>query len=271
MSKRHFSPTKTGSSNEDRNSLKHCISDTNLNKLKSEIKPLRPASPHMTRSQEDLTATLDVPPSARHCVAPKNNSSSYSKNGQSSKNTSGRRKENNEELSKSLFFVPLEESDWVTFDDNDMDSLTNSTTVGNSKVTRQVRSSETSPTTSRRTTTTTTSKLLPGSKHKLEFLNPSGIKAITSNANMRSPELSGKRNRKGLGKGRDRSKSALPPGVIVGGSGVGGVAGKKSSQWVSRYRPGVAVPIPGETARESIMQSELRHRENEFCSPVQIR
>ncbi len=41
--------------------------------------------------------------------------------------------------------------------------------------------------------------------------------------------------------------------------------------WVSRYRPGLPVSVQGESARESIMQSELRHREKEFCDPMDIR
>ena len=45
----------------------------------------------------------------------------------------------------------------------------------------------------------------------------------------------------------------------------------KKSKWVSRYRPGVPIALPGESARESIMQAELRHREEEFCNPKQLR
>ena len=46
---------------------------------------------------------------------------------------------------------------------------------------------------------------------------------------------------------------------------------RKKSKWVSRYRPGVPIPLPGESARESIMQAELRHKEDEFCCPRQLR
>ena len=143
--------------------------------------------------------------------------------------------------SKSLFFVKLDDWDEVYTEEGGS---------GFSKV----RSTETSPSQERKGTSRY------GSKHKLEFLNPSGIKAITSKANSRSPDL--RLNRKGLSRSRDRSKSA----AVVQGHAVG-----KRSQWVSRYRPGVAVPIQGETARESIMQSELRHREKEFCSQLKIR
>lgn len=63
------------------------------------------------------------------------------------------------------------------------------------------------------------------------------------------------------GSARARSKSR-PPLPGYGGSSKG---------WVSRYRPGLPVPIPRETARESIMQAKLRQKESEFCDPMEIR
>lgn len=221
-------------------SMKHCISDTNLNKLKQEYSPMPLGgpieSPLMTRSQEDLTATTGEP-SPRHCVA---------KSPHASPSIDRKQQDDKDQLSRSLFFVKLEENDWVNLGDN----FVMSDVPG-----RDVRSQDSSPTQNKR------GVLRHGSKHKLEFLNPSGIKAVTNKVNMRSPELSGRHNRKGLNRSRERSKSAaIPPLQNI-----------KSSQWVNRYRPGVAVPIPGETARESIMQSELRHREKEFCIPVQLR
>ena len=221
--------------------LKHCISDTNLNKLKQEYKPMPMGSnleTLITRSEEDLTATTSEVPSPRHCVAKQTHATKH-------RHANAKKEKEPEELSKSLFFVKLEENDWVNVG-GDLKTSDMSMSV------REVRSTETSPTLGQR------SKF--GSKHKLEFLNPSGIKAITSKANMRSPELSGRNNRKAVGRGRDRSKSA----AVVSALG-------KSSQWVSRYRPGVAVPIQGETPRENIMQSELRHRQKEFCTSVQLR
>lgn len=219
----------------DKRSMKHCISDTNLNKLKQEYSPMPLGgpieSPLMTRSQEDLTATTGEP-SPRHCVAKSNISREH--------------QDDKDQLSRSLFFVKLEENDWVNLGDN---------FVIPDVPGQDIRSQDSSPTQNRK------GGLRHGSKHKLEFLNPSGIRAIASKVNMRSPELSGRHNRKGLNRSRERSKSAaIPPLQNI-----------KSSQWVNRYRPGVAVPIPGETARESIMQSELRHREKEFCLPVQLR
>lgn len=226
--------------------LKHCISDTNLNQLKQEYKPLH-LGDHLesliTRSEEDLTATVGMEESLpRHCVAKPAQQARPSP-----KSATAKKNHTEDNLSKSLFFVKLEDSDWVTLDREDhkrpdLSSL------------RQVRSTETSPTQGRKT------RSKYGAKHKLEFLNPSGIRAITSKVNMHSPELSGRNNRKALAKSRDRSRSA----AVVQALG-------KSSQWVSRYRPGVAVPIQGETPRENIMQSELRHREKEFCTPVQLR
>ena len=221
--------------------LKHCISDTNLTKLKQEYKPAQTSGlmdTLYTRSEEDLTATTvgeELTP--RHCIAAETQHQLRNVTPKASKKHT---QDDDERLSKSLFFVKLD--DWEVFEDS------------NDKPAPQakVRSNETSPTPGRKGT----SKY--GSKHKLEFLNPSGIKPITSKANSRSPDL----RRRGIGRSRDRSKSA----AVMQGQAI-----TKRSQWVSRYRPGVAVPIPGETARESIMQSELRHREKEFCSPVQLR
>ncbi len=219
--------------------LKHGISDTNVHKLEQEFKPLDRTSymeTLMTRSEEDLTATSSEP-SSRHCVA----KTTRDKGGHTPSPKSSKGEADDGRFSKSLFFLKLDENDWVTFE-NEEDTKQLNGNGGPSPSTRHRAAS----------------KL--GSKHKLEFLNPSGIKPITTRVNMHSPELSGKHNRKGvLNRSRDRSKSALPAMM------------EKSSQWVSRYRPGVATPIPGETARESIMQSELRHREKLFCSPVKIR
>ena len=118
------------------------------------------------------------------------------------------------------------------------------------------RSNETSPTARRRGKHSDTNKL------NLDDSNYSTVKCLTSPAGvMRSPELSGKHGRRILNKNRDRSKSAAVPSAVA----------NQKSLWVSRFRPGIPVPVPGETARESIMQSELRHREKEFCSELQIR
>ena len=216
--------------------LKHCISDTNLTKLKQEYKPAQTSGfmdTLYTRSEEDLTATTGGEElSPRHCIAVETQRQLRNVTPKASKKHP--HDDDDERLSKSLFFVKLDDSQ-----DKAAPPV-------------EARSNETSPTQGRKGT----SKY--GSKHKLEFLNPSGIKPITSKANSRSPDL----RRRGLGRSRDRSKSA----AVMQGHAV-----TKRSQWVSRYRPGVAVPIPGETARESIMQSELRHREKEFCSPVQLR
>lgn len=220
--------------------LKHCISDTNLNKLKQEYKPMH-FGDHLetliTRSEEDLTAT-STEPSPRHCVAKPAHNVTH-------QHTDATKELGEDRLSKSLFFVQLDDhSDWV--------SVGNDYKTSNKSI-REVRSTETSPILGRK------DRAKFGSKHKLEFLNPSGIKPITSKASTRSPEISGRHNRRGLSRGRDRSKSAAVPAV------------GRSSKWVSRYRPGVAVPIQGETPRENIMQSELRHREKEFSTPIQLR
>ena len=44
---------------------------------------------------------------------------------------------------------------------------------------------------------------------------------------------------------------------------------RSHSHWVSRYRPGV--PVPMQSARESIVQAELRQKEVEFCTKNTLR
>ena len=106
---------------------------------------------------------------------------------------------------------------------------------------RRTRSTESSPTMDER-------KQIR--KKGLSFLSHSVSKPETNNVNMNSPELSGRK------RGRDRSASKAPP---------------SKAGWVSRFRPGVSVPIPGMSARESIMQAELRQRAKDFCTPIQVR
>lgn len=196
----------------DKRLMKHCISDTNLNKLKQEYTPMPIGgpmeSPLMTRSQEDLTATTGEP-SPRHCVAKSPLAPGYSPR--------MARKQQEDQLSRSLFFFKLEDNDWVNLGDDFKASDIPD---------REVRSRDASPTQQSKR-----GGLRYGTKHKLEFLNPSGIKAIASKANMRSPELSGKHNRK-LNRSRERSKSAaIQPLQSISKS-----ISKSSSQWVNRYK-----------------------------------
>lgn len=44
---------------------------------------------------------------------------------------------------------------------------------------------------------------------------------------------------------------------------------RSSSRWVSRYIPGV--PVPMRNARESIVQAEFRLKEAEFCDKKKLR
>lgn len=107
---------------------------------------------------------------------------------------------------------------------------------------------------------------------RLDFNSLSGSgKPQTSKAGMRNPEMSGSQQRltstssvSSRG-GRRRAGSRIPPLPSFGTT-----KGKKS-KWVSRYRPGVPIALPGESARESFMQAELRRREDEFCNPKQLR
>ena len=107
---------------------------------------------------------------------------------------------------------------------------------------------------------------------RLDFNSLSGSgKPQTSKAGMRNPEMSSSQRLTSTssvssrGGGRRRAGSRIPTLPSFGTT-----KGKKS-KWVSRYRPGVPIALPGESARESIMQAELRHREEEFCNTKQLR
>ena len=89
-------------------------------------------------------------------------------------------------------------------------------------------------------------------KKHFDFLAPSGSKPGVSKVIVNSPELTRRRR----ARSRDRAGSRAPTTL-------------SRNPWVSRYRPGV--PIPTESARESIMQAELRHREKEFCKFRELR
>ncbi len=94
---------------------------------------------------------------------------------------------------------------------------------------------------------------------KLDFLAPSAVKPGMSKVEMKSPDLSSRRR----GKSRDRSGSR--PMVVAHSS----PQLVKKTSWVSRYRPGV--PVPAGSARESIVQAELRRKERDFCIHKEIR
>ena len=106
---------------------------------------------------------------------------------------------------------------------------------------------------------------------RLEFnLSSSSLEPLASKANMRNPELSNRQHQitSSPSRGRRRGGSRAPPPPP---SSSIGTSKSRSSKWVSRYRPGVPIAVSGESARESIMQAELRHREEQFCNPKQLR
>ncbi len=258
-----INPFLTPSAAESHKRMKHGASDTNLHRLQAEVQyvsTMGSVNFYMTRSEEDLTGTgssneVGYP---RHCVAPPTgngmiNGGSTMKGGKHSGSTEDLNGDKEDKLSKSLFFVTLSDSDLASDIPSSSKSVRRNEQPRNfsasMNVVDQQHHSQNNETSNR--TSPSMSK-----RHRLEFLNPSGIKPMTSRVNMRSPEFYRK---KGLSRGRDRSKSAAVP------------THRGKSQWVSRYRPGVPVPIPGGTARESIMQSELRHREKEFCSSIKTR
>ena len=115
--------------------------------------------------------------------------------------------------------------------------------------TRRVRSTDNSPNVHDHRRTLTAADF---QKKHFDFLAPSGSKPGVSKVVFNSPELTRRRR----ARSRDRASSRA-------------AANLSRNQWVSRYRPGV--PIPTESARESIMQAELRHREKEFCTYRELR
>ena len=144
--------------------------------------------------------------------------------------------------------VPLQEVDEICEEDDPLDY----------KVRRVTRSTDTSPTPQRKNTDNHVTQF----RHRLEFLSPSGSVPLPSKVNMDSPELSNRKGRTNI-ELVSRFKSRKRAGTSQ--------LKQHSSQWVSRYRPGVPVAILGESARESIMQAELRQREREFCDPKRLR
>lgn len=107
--------------------------------------------------------------------------------------------------------------------------------------TRRTRSTEGSPVLDQRK--------YPDTFFKRHFLVPSGSKPGVSKINMNSPELASRKKVRG----RSGSKATSVT----------------RSVWVSRYRPGV--PVPMRSARESMVQAELRTKEKEFTLTTQLR
>ena len=235
--------------------IRHCISDSNLLTLESEYRqrPLNQLEPLVTRSEEDLTSVDGQV--ERHCVAGsgydpdlyqppqgeelehsgERDSSDETGNGQSDLD---RRPQQLDTQSLNLANTRPRRLAEVHRANSEEDILDYKN--------RRVRSMDHSPSPGGGG-----SRRLPREQfqQRLGFHSPSGTKALVSRVNMTSPVLSRRR-----ATSRDRSSSKPPP---------------PQSAWVSRYRPGV--PVPSQSARESIVQAELRQREKEFCSSEGIR
>ena len=217
--------------------MRHCTSETNLSSLKKEYQPLRAlgeVEPLVTRSEEDiLSSTAD----SRHCMVDVDSHRHINGDLESPERGTGSQNSIND---------PLDYKN------------------------RRSRSSENSPTLLRKV------PMHQGSvdsafSTRMNFNSmTSSLKPLASKADMSTPELSGRPQRVTISsantRGRRRAGSKAPPPS----SGTTRSRHKKS-RWVSRYRPGVPIAVPGESARESIMQAELRHREEEFCDPKQLR
>ena len=218
--------------------MRHCTSETNLSKLKKEYQPLRAlgeVEPLVTRSEEDI---LSSTAENRHCMADMDSHGHVNGGLESPGRNSGSRDSVND---------PLDYKN------------------------RRSRSSDNSPTTIRKLGQIHQGSVDSTFSTRLNFHSLTGsLKPLVSKADVRAPEMSSSAQRatsaSAGARGRRRAGSRAPPPS----SGTTRSHHKKS-RWVSRYRPGVPIAVPGESARESIMQSELRHREEEFCDPKLLR
>ena len=217
--------------------IRHCTSETNLSKLKKEYQPLRTlgeVEPLVTRSEEDL---LSSTAESRHCMV----------------DADGHR-----HINGGLLGSPERTN-------GSRDSLNDPLDYKS----RRSRSTDNSPTQLRKTMKQSSIDSNFSTRFDFNSLS-SSVQPQVSKASVRNPELSNHQQRftstsstssRG-GRWRAGSRAPLPSSGTTRG---------KKSKWVSRYRPGVPIALPGESARESIMQAELRHREEEFCNPKQLR
>ena len=222
--------------------MRHCISDSNLLALQSEHRfhSLNHLEPLVTRSEEDLLTSLDgqgerhcVAEEPEHCLLPPMNETEaclLEQSGTTRSGDTGREEVNREEMEDTVD----KQSDrrQINLDAPSGQSVAEVQHSGSEEdlldyKNRRVKSTENSPTDGRNRKLTKESVVR--FQRRLEFRSRSGLRPLVSKVNMTSPVLSRKR----------------------------------ASSWVSRYRPGI--PVPALSARESIVQDELRQREKEFC------
>ena len=220
--------------------MRHCISDSNLLALQSEHRFHSLNQPLVTRSEEDLLTSLEgegerhcVAEEPEHCVLPPMNETErclLEQSGATRSGDTGREEVNREEVEDTVDKQSNRRQ--INLDAPRGQSVAEVQHSGSEEdlldyKNRRVKSTEHSPTDGRNRKLTKES--IVHFQRRLEFRSRSGPRPLVSKVNMTSPVLSRKR----------------------------------ASSWVSRYRPGV--PVPTLSARESIVQAELRQREKEFC------
>ena len=241
------SPPLRNPSLPEQQEMRHCISDSNLLALQSEhhFHSLNHFEPLVTRSEMDLLTSLDgqeerhcVARDPEHCLLPAMNATEQcllEQSGTAKSGDMGREEVNREELEDNVD----KQSDRSQIKPFSLDTPNlreqSAAEVQHSSSeedlldykNRRVKSTENSPTNGRNRKLTKES--IVHFQRRLEFRSRSGSRPLVSKVNMTSPVLSRQR----------------------------------ASSWVSRYRPGV--PVPTLSARESIVQAELRQQEKEFC------
>ena len=217
--------------------MRHCISDSNLLALQSEHRfhSLNHLEPLVTRSEEDLLSSLGerhcVAEESEHCLLPPMNETEaclLEQSGATRSGDTGREEVDREEMEDTVDKQSNRRQ--IKLDVPSGQSVAEHSGSDEDLLdykNRRVKSTENSPTDGRNRKLTKES--IARFQRRLEFRSRSGPRPLISKVSVTSPMLSRKR----------------------------------ASSWVSRYRPGV--PVPTLSARESIVQDELRQREKEFC------
>ena len=232
------SPPLRNPSRPEQQEMRHCISDSNLLALQSEHRfhSLNHFEPLVTRSEVDLLTSLDgqeerhcVAGDPEHCLLNETEQCLLEQSGTARSGDMGREKVNREELEDTVD-KQSNRSQIKSFSLN-----TPNLRVQSAAEVQHSSSEEDLLDYKNRRVKSTETTPTDGRNRKLtkesivQFRSRSGPRPLVSKVNMTSPVL----NR------------------------------KRASSWVSRYRPGV--PVPTLSARESIVQAELRQKEKEFC------
>lgn len=236
----------------ERSGMRGCTSESNLRRLQIEVSTSSKlgGNPHISRSSDNL---LSLDENERHCVAGGLNQLKPPISGSTSSVSSG-----------GWDNVELEEE--VRKEGTEDEGLTTSLQLSESGRSMRKRGwglrgrktvtggQEVEVVGRRRLNHSPDLRDLrkPREAVRLRFKKASGSQTGPSKANMEQPELSSHLPLPSV-RQRQRVESRK----------------RSSSQWISRYRPGVSVPQMN--IRETIVQAELRQKEKEFCDQKTLR